>query len=376
MFRAVAGRMASAPIHYRVAMARAWHAVKRSTEIGVGFGPDLVRAVKGRPSSADTYRLTRLLHDLTGGRSSAALLGMYRKLPGSTDRIDAAERTRLWNEHQPALTELERDGVVVVPPVLAPEQVAALVEFARTAPGSIINADGERVNGTYAERGPTARGVSISGTFLWTRPEIQDLLANNPLADFIAATTGMRATVHPPLLFWTCADPEQAPAETRRRLAQRYHSDYDGLAGLRLHLYLTDVDDGAAPMQYVRGSHRTGSLPLAYRQRHDDDVPLDEVHRRFGRESVTSVTGPAGTTFVSRSHGLHSGTPPVTADRLFLVMSAQAGAFSGAFNRKRAVPVTHPDFGAALEAGAPELRLFEASNETQSIPVARLAATG
>ncbi len=357
-------------------MASVWHGLKRSTEIGVGFGPDLARAVKGRPSSADTYRLTRLLHDLTGGRSSAALTSLYRRLPGSTDRVDEARRSASWATHRPALTELERDGVVVVPPILDADQVASLVEFARTAPGSIIKSDGERVNGTYAQRGPDARGISISGTFLWTRPEVQELLANNPLAEYIMATSGLQATVHPPQLFWTCADPEQAPPETRRRLAQRYHSDFDGLAGLRLHLYLTDVDEGAAPMQYVRGSHRPGVLPIAYRQRHDDDVPLDEVHRRFGPDAVTSITGPAGTTFVSRSQGLHSGTPPVTADRLFLVMSAQAGSFSGSFNRRRAVPVTNPAFGAALAAGAPELRLFEATEASEAIPVARLAATG
>jgi hypothetical protein len=355
-------------------MTSAWHALKRSTEISAGFGPDLLRALRGRPSSADTYRLTRLFHDLTAGRSSAALTSLYRRLPGSADRIDEATRTRLRAIHQQHLTELERTGVVVVPPVLDAKQIAALVEFARTAPASIINSDGQRVNGTYADRGSDARGIRISGTFLWTRPEVQELLVSSPLADFIMATTGLRATVHPPQLFWTCAAPQQTPSETRRRLAQRYHCDFDGLAGMRLHLYLTDVDDGAAPMQYVHGSHRTGVLPIAYRQRHNDDVPLDEVHRRFGSEAATSITGPAGTTFVSRSQGLHSGTPPVTADRLFLVMSAQAGAFSGAFNRRRSVPVTNPAFGAALAAGAPELRLFEAIEATGKLPVARMAA--
>ena len=35
----------------------------------------------------------------------------------------------------------------------------------------------------------------------------------------------------------------------------RYHWDFDGLASLRVHVYLTDVGDDDAPMRYMRGSH-------------------------------------------------------------------------------------------------------------------------
>jgi hypothetical protein len=129
-------------------------------------------------------------------------------------------------------------------------------------------------------------------------------------------------------------------------------------------------------LQYVPGSHRI--LSLRGRGFRAADGGLDEVTvtERFGAASVRSVTGRSGTTFVADPRGLHRATPPVDRDRLFFAMGVQAGAFAGAFHRRRAVPVRDAGFGRLLDADASPLRLFEAIGEddpsTGEVRVARL----
>jgi hypothetical protein len=76
---------------------------------------------------------------------------------------------------------------------------------------------------------------------------------------------------------------------------------------------------------------------------------------------IRSFEGPAGTTFLSDSQGLHCATRPTTADRLFLVLPIQGGGFGGYYHRRRALPVRSEVLRARLAEGDPSLRLFEAA---------------
>ncbi len=136
--------------------------------------------------------------------------------------------------------------------------------------------------------------------------------------------------------------------------------DFDGVQAIRVHMYLTDVDEDSAPMEFVRGSHRVGSLRGP--QFRAADMGLDEevVIERFGPSAARTITGPAGTTFVTDPRGLHRGTAPRRRDRLFLVVPIQAGAFAGYVHRRRAVPVRNDDFARLLDVPTGPLRLFEA----------------
>jgi hypothetical protein len=78
------------------------------------------------------------------------------------------------------------------------------------------------------------------------------------------------------------------------------------------------------------------------------------------------VTGPAGSTFMSNSNGLHRGTPARTRDRLFLVMPFQATSFAGYQLKPRAVTPKDPEFAALLAQKSPAVRWFRPSNSYTS----------
>ena len=329
---------------------------RRVATAGVSTVRDVARWRRGEPSSADTYLAMRWLHRKTGGRSSRVALTALRSVPGSVDR--AAPALPLAPGTDQALAALEADGVVVLPPILDADAVARVREFARTAPGRERTVDGTQRGTTYAARSTDAASVAILEQFLLDQPDIQGIMASPLVTSLARRYFGIGAVVHPPQLYWSCTTPSSASPETAATLARLFHWDYDGVAGLRLHMYLTDVDESTAPMEYLPGSHRLGALP-SHALRHADLGAADvDVWSAFAPSDVRTITGPAGTTFLSDSQGLHRGTTPRSGDRLFLVMPLQATGFAGYQFGRRQVTPRHPDLDAVLRARRPEYRLF------------------
>ncbi len=322
---------------------------------------DLASWYRGGPTSATTYRVMRRLHRLTAGRSSGVARSVARALPGSPDRIERDEirggEKRLDADGTRALADLGRDGLSMLPPVLDAAAVASLVEFARTAPASGQLPDGPLRSGSYRDLRDDVPVVRLDGRFAWARPEVQQIMSEAKLWDLARAYFGMSPVVHPPQIYWSCAAAPDAPAQAAN-LARNFHWDYDGIGGLRLHMYLTDVDESAGPMEYVLGSHRAGMLSTPELRRADDAETPESALDALGLAERRTITGPAGTSFISDSNGLHRATRPTGRDRLFLVLPIRAGGYAGYYRRQRAVPVRNERFGAALAAGRPELRLF------------------
>ncbi len=335
--------------------------IRSVARAGVGVPGDLVRAVGGKPTSPDTYLVIRRLNVRTAGRFSAGLASALRRLPAVPDRVtddQLAELRSMWADE---VAVLHADGVARVPDAFTPDELSDLVAFATNAPASLVRADGSSAPGTYAQRDGDVVSVRIDQSFLLAQPAIQAMMARAMASDIGTARNGLWSTVHPPILYWSCVSQATPDDQMSQRLARRFHSDYDGLGGLRLHVYLTDVDDASGPMDYVRSSHRPGALPGSMRRDATDEITVAEVHRRFGAQAVESVTGPAGTSFMSDSNGLHRGNAPMATDRLFLVMPLQAGSLAGAYNRVRRLPAVDGDLALALRAKRPDLRLFEAA---------------
>lgn len=330
---------------------------------------DFLRARRGSPSSAETYLVVRRLHVKTAGRSTTALATMFRRLPGTIDRV-TADSYSAWQ--QDAVDSLRADGLCAIPDVFTPSEVTELVEFARHGPASLLHSDGSRSNGTYHDRSADVVSVNLHQSFVLTRPAIQAMMARAMASSLAHLCNELRPTVHPPILYWSCRSESNLASSLEERLARRYHSDFDGLGGLRLHVYLTDVDDGAAPMDYVKTSHEPGAIPRSLRKDVTDDIAESAVRDLFPSECLHRFVGPAGTSFMSDSNGLHRGNTPTTSDRLFLVMPIQAGSFAGAFHRVRRVPVVDEEFGLALRAQRPDLRLFRPA-ETDSAKLAVIA---
>lgn len=332
-------------------------ALGRRLRIGRDAAVDLVTWRPGRLTGENTYLAARMLHGRTAGRSSRWGLSTLRAVHRS-----AAPAPRLDEAWAGSLRTLNRDGVVVVPSVLDGAAIARIREFATTAPAVLRSVDGSVRRGTLADRDDSTATVTLVERFVIDQPDIQSLIANASVWNLAAAYFATTSIVHPPSLYWSLAGATLTDAE-RRRGGRQYHWDYDGLANIRVHLYLTDVDEGAAPMSYVAGSHRPGALSTRSLRNADMGIPNDALWAAFPNSALRVMTGPAGTMFVSDSHGLHSGSDAITADRLFLVMPIQATGFAGYQLEPRAVTPRDPQFTAALRARRPELTFFRERRE-------------
>lgn len=100
------------------------------------------------------------------------------------------------------------------------------------------------------------------------------------------------------------------------RASFKYHFDLDDWRMLKFFFYLSDVDEGAGPHVYVRGSHRRRRLKhqLTMLVGH----PSDEVIEYYGADSPLTVVGGAGTGFVEDPFGFHMGTLAKETPRLMM----------------------------------------------------------
>ena len=300
-----------------------------------------------------------------------------RAIPGAADHVDRSERERARLSLASAIGELRRTGITVIEPILDAAAIGRLRRFAEHAPAKLRLVDQRVIDGTYADRHPDTITVTIPGTFLWANSEAQRVMADSTLHDLVAARFGLRPVVHPPTLYWSCVSQSKLDVAHNDVLARSFHMDFDGVGAIRAHMYLTDVDEGTAPMQFVPGSHRVGALRGSRFGTADFGLAEHLVADRFGAASAITITGPAGTTFVTNPQGLHRATHPREADRLFMVIPIQAGSFAGYVNRRRAVPVRDHQFGRMLGRQNGPLRLFveghESAEATTPLRVSRLA---
>jgi len=93
---------------------------------------------------------------------------------------------------------------------------------------------------------------------------------------------------------------------------QRYHRDYDSVRGFKLFIYLSDVDEGAGPHVFMRGTHCDARLGTGHAQ--TDRT----IHDLFGLANERIITGPAGTRFLADTYGFHKGELPRQGRRLLL----------------------------------------------------------
>jgi hypothetical protein len=108
------------------------------------------------------------------------------------------------------------------------------------------------------------------------------------------------------------------PAADERVASQRWHRDPEDQHVVKVFVYFTDVDDGAGPFQYVKGSPEGGRyghlwswsramssrVPWARRRLYPSEK---RVEKRIPASDVATVTAPAGTVIICDTSGLHRG---------------------------------------------------------------------
>jgi hypothetical protein len=103
------------------------------------------------------------------------------------------------------------------------------------------------------------------------------------------------------------------------RESQLWHRDRDDYLTCKVFLYLNDVDEGAGPFTYARGTHPKGHnhaeppFTMEGTVKRSDDAQMAQV---APRETWLKATGKKGTIIFADTRGYHKGGEARTSDRL------------------------------------------------------------
>jgi hypothetical protein len=116
---------------------------------------------------------------------------------------------------------------------------------------------------------------------------------------------------------WWSFRANQATATMKSVYSQDcFHFDLDDWRAIKFFFYITDVGPEDGPHIYVRKSHQNRSLLdqlSPFKSRSDR-----HILRKYGKDNLMVMCGPAGTGFVEDPFGFHTGTSVVGAGRLIL----------------------------------------------------------
>ena len=203
---------------------------------------------------------------------------------------------------QTAVATLHHRGLAPLQPLLSPGAVEEMMTWLKSR--QVVGPDGSAVPLAALPPGTTNAAYPLS-TIL-ACPHILDIINNPEVVEIARRYIGCRPTVSGLGLRWSL------PRPARSTDVQAFHRDPDDWRFVKLFIYLTDVDPKSGPHVYVAGSHRTRAPFLSHLYK------PDELTRQYGAEALTTVTGPAGTSFIADTYGIHAGLVPEERPRLLL----------------------------------------------------------
>jgi hypothetical protein len=246
------------------------------------------------------YYLSRLVPYVFPRRAIAASIAAWVNLRDNERR----RRRGSWqpdNVVESAVASVTRTGYAWLPPVLSQSEIGNIREYL---------ADKLAVGGGQEQLvdDPT-RG--ISGAYyplpvILQCPHIVSMMNRADLLRIAELYLGCRPTISGIGLRWSF------PTDADETGTQRFHRDADDWRLIKLFVYLTDVEDGDGPHEFVKNSHRTSGR---FRLTPYSDREIDED---YGGDSIVRQVGPRGSSFIEDTWGIHKGRRPVKRARLLL----------------------------------------------------------
>lgn len=243
--------------------------------------------------------------------------------------LNRASRRR-FEQRRPTLSEaqarvveeLRRDGFAMADvrdllPDLWPEAAEAGRAFAA----------GERVRlGIEAYRPGEGRGKDYIVKLYEPRPSLpaSDVWLRIGLSPALLDTVSAYLGLWPKLNYVDAWYTIPSPVERQAQASQRWHRDPEDQRLVKVFLYLSDVDAGAGPLEYVRGSHGRGRWSGLWPNPDPGTAsypPEGELEARIPAADRVLATGPAGTLIFCDTHGFHRGGLATRQARVFATWS-------------------------------------------------------
>jgi hypothetical protein len=227
-----------------------------------------------------------------------------RPLHHARNRI-ARSRSAEGSTRRQVLRSLKDDGVAIVPDFVADDQVQVLL------------AEIDRIFDQYQHRlRPDAHG---SDTRAWGADRVSSPIARFATDPTIVdvGTAYMRVRQEPLCTLANIVVPKVGNLGS----GGGWHRDTVQSRQFKAMLYLTDVEPGNGPFEYLPGSHHVPYIArsvalegIGFRQHRFSEDEVQRVASRFDTPP-RAVTGRAGTMFMVDSSLIHRGRPIVDGER-------------------------------------------------------------
>ena len=231
--------------------------------------------------------------------------------------------------------QLRRDGVVVFPSAIPQEICGRLLQFTREKPGKIRAMDGQPVSvqrlAIINTEQPEAVRYDYLQSDLLNLPDVQELMADASLLALVQDYLGCAPISDVLSMWWHTAYKDHPDSMA----AQYFHFDMDRLKWLKVFIYITDVGQDNGPHSFVRGSHRTGAIPIDILRRGYVRLTDEEVKNVFSAEDILVFNAPRGTIIVEDTRGLHKGIHVREGARLILQLQFSNTLFGSNYPRVR-----------------------------------------
>lgn len=204
---------------------------------------------------------------------------------------------------------------------LMPDALKSLLNFAYSHP---CYADRKpelqfNVNQLQAFEAKLGRSIKLAGYMdAHETCEVFQKLKRDPMILAIAASyLGREPKYHRGEIAWSF--PSSNPTEAEKlAAAQVMHCDINDYKTVKFFFYLTDVDSGAGPHVYLRGSHKNRKPMHQLLGQRVASIPDETLVATYGEDNERMVCGEAGFGFVGDPYTFHKGSTPTEKPRLLL----------------------------------------------------------
>lgn len=232
----------------------------------------------------------------------------------------ARAAARPSGEAEKVVTELNRDGIAV-----------SSVQTLLAGSGLFAQLDAEvaRLEQQEAEQIRLARECANDASSLGTKTFLYEFFGKRPRLD--PESVFVRFALQPQILqvvnayfgmytrFRECNVWRTFRTAAPARESMLWHRDREDLQILKVFVYLNDVDEGAGPFVYARGTHCKGnrrSEPEFFRENGVQRSGDQQMAAVVPPEHWTRATGVKGTVIFADTHGYHKGVHALTGERL------------------------------------------------------------
>lgn len=226
----------------------------------------------------------------------------------------------LWSlpgSKEAALTNLRRDGYVILNTKLDPSIVSELAKKFAQAPCTLISdkenalAKGETVTVDFSD--PLAEKYTIDTNYLLSEPSVRNMLLDRGLLEVAQEYIGSVPIVDIVTSWYSF--PSDSPSHNA---AQLFHFDLDRIRWVKAFFLLTDQTIETGAHLYVPGTHKDGVIPRKLLDRGYSRLEDQEVAQFFPETEWKTMEAPAGSILLEDTRGLHKGISLKRDHRLML----------------------------------------------------------